>query len=39
VNWPVGEITFEASGYEQRGWGKQALSRLQHLLPQERVGA
>lgn len=39
VSWPAGEITFEASGYEQRGWGKQVLSRLQHLLPEERVGA
>jgi hypothetical protein len=39
VSWPVGEITFEASGYEQRGWGKQVLSHLQHLLPEERVRA
>jgi hypothetical protein len=39
VSWPVGEITFEASSYEQRGWGRQVLSHLQHLLPQERVGA
>ena len=39
VSWPVGEITFEAGGYEQRGWGKQVLSHLQHLLPEERNSA
>jgi len=39
VIWPVGEITFEAGGYEQRGWGKQVLSHLQHLLPEERNSA
>jgi hypothetical protein len=36
VNWPVGEISFEASGFEQIGWGTQALSSTQHLLPEER---
>lgn len=31
VNWPVGEITFEASGYEQHSTGEPVMSDLQHL--------
>lgn len=36
VNWPAGEITFEASGFEQRGWGRSLVRDRQHLLPDER---
>jgi hypothetical protein len=38
VNWPVGEITFEATGYEQRITGAEKLSELQRLLPEARYG-
>ena len=39
VNWPVGDITFEASGYEQRSEGSAVLTSRQHLQPSERNGA
>ena len=39
VNWPPGEIAFEASGFEQRARGTPVLSELQHLLPAERLDA
>ena len=38
VNWPKGEISFEAMGYEQSSWGREMVSSRQHLLPEERVG-
>jgi hypothetical protein len=39
LNWPRGEITFEAPGFEQRPWGKVVSSSEQVLQPQERVRA
>ena len=39
VNWPAGEISFEANGYEQVACGKEVVSCMQHLLPEERDGA
>ena len=36
VNWPGGEVTFEASGYEQSATGKAVLSSQQCLTPAER---
>jgi len=39
VNWPAGEISFEASGYEQIGWGMPVLCSRQFLLPEERIVA
>ncbi len=39
VNWPVGEIEFEASGFEQVPIGGEVLSRRQVLTPQERGDA
>jgi hypothetical protein len=36
LNWPVGEITFEAKGFEQRVVGAPVLSRTQWLRPAER---
>jgi len=36
VNWPAGDIAFEASGYEQRCAGDAVLTPRQHLLPSER---
>jgi hypothetical protein len=39
LNWPVGELSFEAGGYEQTGWGKLVLASRQHLLPEERSDA
>jgi hypothetical protein len=39
VNWPVGDIAFEASGYEQRSEGDAVLTPRQHLLPSERYRA
>jgi hypothetical protein len=39
INWPVGEISFEASGYEQLSTGEPVVSDLQHLSPQEREDA
>jgi hypothetical protein len=39
INWPTGEIAFEASGYEQKAWGKVKVSSQQHLLSHEREEA
>jgi hypothetical protein len=39
VNWPVGEITFEADGFEQRSTGEAVLTDLQVLSPAQRHGA
>ena len=36
VNWPVGEISFEASGYEQKATGTAVVSSQQVLSPAER---
>lgn len=36
INWPVGEISFEAEGYEQRGSGDGIISGDQHLDAQRR---
>ena len=36
INWPAGEISFEASGYEQVARAEPVLSELQHLTPGER---
>lgn len=38
VNWPVGQITFEAEGFEQRSTGEAVLSDLQVLSPAQRHG-
>ena len=37
INWPVGEISFEASGYEQRSTGAAVLSSAQRLQSSERT--
>lgn len=37
INWPSGEISFEAQGYEQRGVGTPSLTDKQCLRPQERT--
>jgi hypothetical protein len=36
INWPAGEISFEASGYEQVARAEPVLTELQHLTPGER---
>lgn len=36
INWPTGELTFEAKGFEQRAIGAARLSNSQCLTPQER---
>lgn len=36
INWPPGEISFEAQGFEQKAWGKVVLSSEQLLQPQSR---
>ena len=36
INSPVGEITFEAQGFEQRGVGAPQISNAQWLSPEER---
>lgn len=36
VNWPAGEIAFEATGFEQSRHGKEVLSSSQGLRPEER---
>jgi hypothetical protein len=36
VNWPIGELTFEASGYEQRSRGAEVVSAEQCLRPDQR---
>ena len=33
INWPVGEISFEASGFEQLATGDPVLSAAMHLAP------
>ena len=37
VNWPTGEIGFEATGFTQRCWGQEVVSNRQDLRPEERV--
>lgn len=37
LNWPVGSIEFEASGYEQRSTGPSRVVDRQCLLPHERL--
>jgi hypothetical protein len=39
LNFPNGEITFEAKGYEQKAWGKPVVAAQQCLSTPERVGA
>ena len=39
VNWPVGDISFEASGYEQSSTGEAVVRLRQCLLPAERNAA
>ena len=36
INWPVGEMSFEADGYEQRGWGDAVTSSSQWLHAEHR---
>ena len=36
INWPQGEIMFEAQGFEQRAWGAAVLSESLYLRPEER---
>jgi len=36
INWPQGEIAFEAKGFEQRAMGTPVVSELQRLRPEER---
>jgi hypothetical protein len=36
INWPQGEIEFDAQGFEQRAWGVAVLSESQCLRPEER---
>lgn len=36
INWPVGEITFESQGFEQRGVGEPQVRSDQCLHPEER---
>lgn len=37
INWPKGEITFEATGYEQHATGAVVLNDSQHLSPVQRT--
>lgn len=39
LNWPQGQITLEASGFEQRGWGRPVWCFEQVLPPQQRLPA
>lgn len=39
INWPTGEITFEAKGYEQQATGVAVISDSQCLSPTERIGS
>lgn len=39
VNWPEGEISFEADGFNQEVWGKLRVSENQHLPAGEREDA
>jgi hypothetical protein len=36
LNWPAGELAFEARGFEQLARGRAVVSTRQHLLPTER---
>lgn len=36
INWPSGEISFEAQGFEQLSYGAEVLGFNQYLLPHER---
>ena len=36
ISWPKGEITFEAKGFVQRGYGTPVLTEVQCLRPEER---
>ena len=38
INWPHGEIVFEAKGFEQRSWGEPVLSDNQWLRPRGAEG-
>lgn len=38
INWPHGEIVFEAKGFEQRACGAAVLSESQCLRPEKRAG-
>mgnify|MGYP006908414368 CR=1 FL=1 len=38
VNWPAGEISFEAKGFVQQGAGEPVLSDQMYLSPEERAG-
>ena len=37
INWPAGEITFEADGFEQRGIAQPVLTVDQFLNPEDRI--
>lgn len=39
INWPAGEIAFEATGFLQRSWGREVLSESQVLQPEQRSEA
>lgn len=39
LNWPRGEISFEATGFEQTAWGKAQVSDRQVLMVEERLRA
>lgn len=39
INWPRGEIAFEAKGFEQRGFGEPVLSDQQWLRLEQRKAA
>ena len=39
INWPTGEIEFEASGFEQLARGKAVVTQAQSLSPRERGDA
>jgi hypothetical protein len=36
INWPDGEISFEAAGFEQRVFGEPILTAAQFLNPEAR---
>ena len=36
INWPAGEISFEATGFTQASWGREILSESQVLEPEQR---
>lgn len=39
VNWPAGEVAFEAKGYTQQAWGREVVSQQQVLGAADRVSA